>query len=207
MTTYARILNGIAVDVVTADPATLFHPLIAAEFVTVPDDVVPGALLDGDEWTPPPPPPDPEPEPEPATPLEQARAAVLTTIEARKAEILAAGYPVRQARASLHVAVHDAGRADLGGMAITALAAHAGSVAWPAAYAQGWISTENIRIPLPDPGDGLALAAGVGGWYAAVVQHARDLKDAALAAEDTAALDALDPDAGWPTATTAEQET
>ncbi|MBB4268107.1 hypothetical protein [Roseospira visakhapatnamensis] len=205
MTTYARILNNRAVDVVTADPATLFHPLIAAEFVPVPDDVVPGALLDGDEWTAP---PEPDPEPEPATPLEQARAAVIGAIEARKAEVLAAGYAVDQDGTSLHVAVHADARADLGGMAITALAANAGSLAWPDAYAQGWITTENIRIPLPDPGDGLTLAAGVGGWYAAVVQHARDLKDAALAAEDTAALDALDPDAGWPTTTTpAEQET
>ena len=44
----------------------------------------------------------------------------------------------------------------------------------------------------------LALAASVGDWYAAIVQHRRDLKDAALAAEDAAALDAIDVTTGWP---------
>ena len=38
------------------------------------------------------------------------------------------------------------------------------------------------------------------GVHAAIVQHRRDLKDAALAAEDAAALDAIDETAGWPAA-------
>ena len=42
------------------------------------------------------------------------------------------------------------------------------------------------------------LAASVGDWYAAVIQHRRDLKDAVLAAEDAAALDAIDVTTGWP---------
>lgn len=49
---FARIINDVAVDVVT-DPTTSFHPDLAALFVLVPDDVVAGSRLDGDNWTPP----------------------------------------------------------------------------------------------------------------------------------------------------------
>ena len=85
-----------------------------------------------------------------------------------------------------------------GAMAATATAAASSAVAWPESYARGWITVENVRIPLATPAAGLALAASVGDWYAAVVQHRRDLKDAALAAGDSAALDAIDHFAGWP---------
>lgn len=44
MTTYARIVNGVAVDV-SADPASSFAPDLAAEFVEVPDGVEPGSVL------------------------------------------------------------------------------------------------------------------------------------------------------------------
>lgn len=37
MTTYARIVDGCAVDVTTNDPKTVFHADIAAQFVDVPD--------------------------------------------------------------------------------------------------------------------------------------------------------------------------
>ena len=84
-------------------------------------------------------------------------------------------------------------------MAATASAAASGAVSWPESYARGWIAVENVRIPLATPADGLALAASVGDWYAAVVQRRRDLKDAALAAGDAAALDAIDITTGWPT--------
>lgn len=51
---FARIIENVAVDVVDADPADLFHPLIAAEFVQVPDEVVPGSILVDGAWTAPP---------------------------------------------------------------------------------------------------------------------------------------------------------
>jgi hypothetical protein len=52
---YARIIDRQAVDVTGQDPAGLFHPDIAAAFVEVPDDVVPGSTLDPETgaWTPP----------------------------------------------------------------------------------------------------------------------------------------------------------
>lgn len=52
MTTYARIVEGVAVDVCASDPVALFHPEIAAAFEVVPDDVTPGSSRDEEgQWT------------------------------------------------------------------------------------------------------------------------------------------------------------
>lgn len=129
--------------------------------------------------------------------LDAGRNAKLAAISATADALLATGAPVA---GGLHIALDDGSRADLTAMAATATAASTGAVSWPESYARGWIAVENARIPLATPADGLALVASVGDWYAAVVQHRRDLKDAALAAGDAAALDAIDPTAGWPAA-------
>lgn len=50
MTTYARIVNGHAVDVTTVDPKTIFHPDIAAQFVTVPAGTANHDSYDGETW-------------------------------------------------------------------------------------------------------------------------------------------------------------
>lgn len=50
MGNYARIINGVAVDV-CPDPATHFHPSLAVEFVGVPDSVRPGWVRKGDAWS------------------------------------------------------------------------------------------------------------------------------------------------------------
>lgn len=47
---YARVLDGIAVDVSDADPTDIFHPLLASQFVQVPDDVVTGSRWIDDAW-------------------------------------------------------------------------------------------------------------------------------------------------------------
>lgn len=47
---YARISNGVAVDVVEADPTGLFHPSLAADFVQVPAEVVVGSRLVDGAW-------------------------------------------------------------------------------------------------------------------------------------------------------------
>ena len=67
MTTYARNVNNVAVDVVTADPKTLFYPTIAAEFIVVPDGTQNGATYNATTgvWTAPPAPPTPAPAPYP----------------------------------------------------------------------------------------------------------------------------------------------
>lgn len=51
MTTYARIVNGHAIDVTTVDPKTIFHSDIADTFVDVPDDTQTGDIYDGSIWT------------------------------------------------------------------------------------------------------------------------------------------------------------
>ncbi|MCM5557345.1 hypothetical protein [Pleomorphomonas sp. JP5] len=129
--------------------------------------------------------------------LEDLRAVKLAAISSAADALLASGAPVS---GGLHIALDDGSRSDLTAMAATATAASAGAVSWPDSYSRGWITIENIRIPLATPAAGLTLAASVGEYYAAVVQHRRDLKDAALAAVDAAALDAIDPSSGWPAA-------
>lgn len=127
--------------------------------------------------------------------IEDTRIMRIAAVDRRRDGLLALGAPA----GGYHIALDEGGiRSDMGSMATTALAAISGAVPWPIAYQRGWITIENIRIPLPTPADGLALAASVGAWYAGLVQHARDLKDALLAAGDEAALDAIDIEAGWP---------
>jgi len=128
--------------------------------------------------------------------FEELRSSKIAAIVSAANALLITGAPVDS---TLHIALDDGSRADLTAMAATATAAASGSVPWPESYARGWITIENIRIPLTTPSAGLALAASVGNYYAALIQHRRDLKDAALAAEDEAALDAIDIAAGWPT--------
>jgi len=129
--------------------------------------------------------------------FEDRRADKIAAIEARKSAVLAQGAPF----AGKRIAVDPGSRSDLGGMGATALAVlvTSGSVPWPESYAEGWIAEDNTRVPLETPAAGLALGAAVGDWYAQVVQLARDLKNAALAAGDDAALEAIDVEgAGWP---------
>lgn len=66
---FARIIDGVAVDVLDADPADRFHPDIAAQFVEVPADVVEGSRLVDDVWIAPVP---VDPEPAPAAPIQMA---------------------------------------------------------------------------------------------------------------------------------------
>lgn len=64
MSNYARIRNNVAVDVST-DPASRFHPTIAAEFEAVPDNVARGwRIAEDGTWSAPPEAAPAEPEPE-----------------------------------------------------------------------------------------------------------------------------------------------
>ena len=49
MTNYARVIDGVAVDVST-DPTNSFHPTIAVEFIVVPDEVTRGWILTDGKW-------------------------------------------------------------------------------------------------------------------------------------------------------------
>lgn len=171
------VLNGV-VDVVYLCPQPE-----GAETVEAPDDVFPGWLYDGNDFR------------APESTLDGLRADKLAAIIAKAGALLFAGAPVD---GGLHVALDDGSRADLTAMAATATAAASGAISWPESYARGWITVENARIPLATAAAGLTLAASVGDYYAAIVQHRRDLKDAVLAAENAAALDAIDVSTGWP---------
>ena len=51
MSKQARIVNSVAVDVVSGDPAEFFHPDIAKEFVPVPDQVESGWTVTAGKWS------------------------------------------------------------------------------------------------------------------------------------------------------------
>ena len=136
--------------------------------------------------------------PPPVLSLADLKAAKRDAANRLRDQHLAAG--ALHPSSGLHIALGDGSRADIGGMATTAVAVIAtGAVPWPEAYALGWISIENTRIPLATPADGIALAALVGQVYSAIVQHGRNLKDAIEAAADETELAAIDVNAGWPT--------
>ncbi|WP_026782663.1 DUF4376 domain-containing protein [Pleomorphomonas koreensis] len=179
------LAGGLVVNVIAladdADPAD-FGAVLGPDGV----DIGIGWTFDGATWAAP---------AEAASSLDDLRAAKIAAINAAADALLSAGAPVD---GGLHVALDTDSRSDLTAMAATATAAASGAVSWPESYSRGWIALENTRIPLATPAAGLTLAATVGDWYAAIVQHRRDLKDLALAAEDAAALDAIDITAGWP---------
>lgn len=126
-----------------------------------------------------------------AIPMEERRAAVVRAVNAERNRRLAEGAPF----AGKRIDVSDKGRADLAGMSLAALLAASDPAVWTGSYSTGWITMDNSRIELPMPADGLALAAAVGHWYGAVIQHARDLKDAALASDEPEGIDVT---VGWP---------
>lgn len=51
MTTYARMVDGVAVDVTTTNPTLIYHPDLAATFVTVPNGTGNGDWKSGTTWT------------------------------------------------------------------------------------------------------------------------------------------------------------
>lgn len=123
------------------------------------------------------------------------RASKAAAIVTKADTLLTVGAP---ADSGLHVALDERSLSDLAIMSGIATAAASGAVVWPDSYVRGWITVENVRIPLATPIAGLALAASVGNYYAAIVQHRRDLKDATLAAGDATVLEAIDITTGWP---------
>lgn len=195
MPLYARISEGRVIEVFAhpTNPKSLFDP--AWTWVECPEGTVGNATYDGGVWTNPP----AVPPIEPPTPIDAARAERLAAVQATVAALLAAGAPVDHGGQILHVALDDGSRADMTAMAATALAAKAEALPWPASYALGWITAENIRIPLATPDDGLLLAGLVGDRYARIRQTGRTLKDAIIAAEDLSTIAAIDIESGWPT--------
>ena len=168
----------VTLDGTTVDLVYIYDPRPDVEAIEAPDNVVAGFIYSGGGFSPPPP------------MLEDLRAAKIAEIIAETDADLARGAPVD---GGLHVSLDDGSRSDLTALASTATAVliSNGAIAWPDSYARGWITVENARVPLPTASEGLAFAAAVGGYYSAIVQHRRDLKDAALAATSAAELEAI----------------
>lgn len=126
-----------------------------------------------------------------ARPLADCRSKVVEAINKERNARLALGAPY----GGKLIDVSDKGRADLAGMMLAGLLAQSDQTAWTDGYSTGWITMDNTRLALPEPGDGIALARAVGAWYGATMQRARDLKDAALVSDAPETINIL---AGWP---------
>lgn len=50
MKKFARMVDGMAIDIITGDPAEMFHSDIAKDFVEVPSEVVHGSSLVKGKW-------------------------------------------------------------------------------------------------------------------------------------------------------------
>lgn len=118
-------------------------------------------------------------------PLADVKAEASARVEAEYARrVDVVGYPTGGA----HVQIDAGSRANLGALALTAVLAQTGAVAWPDDYARGWVTQEGARIALATPADGIALAYGAGLHYAALVQAQTDALEAIEAAADVAAV-------------------
>ncbi|WP_067096771.1 hypothetical protein [Marinomonas atlantica] len=90
---YGRIKNGVVVDVST-DPNTQFHPILAAEFVEIPDKVKAGWTFDGTEYAPP-----VVPDPEPIEP-EQVKRAIISPVDFKFLFTLTERVKIKELRAT-----------------------------------------------------------------------------------------------------------
>lgn len=115
----------------------------------------------------------------------------ITAINERKAELLARGAPY--AGKYIDVMSENA-LAVIGGVTSAAILANAGALSWGSPY-NTHIAQDNSQVTFATAADGIAFAGTVGGWYGAVVLHARSLKDAVEAAADPTTVDIT---AGWP---------
>lgn len=73
MSKFVRVENEVAVDVVTGDPSTMFHPSLACQFVACPDEVCSGWTLSNGKWS--------APVVVEQSPVEQTSTPVVTTVE------------------------------------------------------------------------------------------------------------------------------
>lgn len=95
------------------------------------------------------------------------------------------------------IQIDDASRQNISGIATRALGVVQGveGLTWPVGFA--WRCLDNSWLEI-SAADFLAMAQQAADLYTAIVVHRAALKDAATAAADQAALDAIDLAAGWP---------
>ncbi len=122
-------------------------------------------------------------------PLEEAKAALRERVNAIKTQRQQGGAPTPQGIVDSDV---DSRNKLNGAVLMAMLAAQAGQP-----FAIAWTLADNSNVALDGPGL-IAMASAVGQHVAACHAHAQALKAAIDLAEDHAALDAIDVEAGWP---------
>lgn len=110
--------------------------------------------------------------------------------------LIALGYPHASDQ---HVDIDADGRANLSGMALTALLALQSMTTWPEDYARGWVTREGTKIPLTAT-DAIGFAAAAGAFYSSLVQRLQDIEDDILAAITHEDLDTIEETylTSWP---------
>lgn len=118
-------------------------------------------------------------------------AEMVTAINEKKAALLLRGAPYGGKFIDV---MSENALAVIGGVTSAAILANAGALSWGSPY-NTHIAQDNSQVTFATAADGIAFAGSVGGWYGAVVLHARSLKDAVEAATDPTTVDIT---AGWP---------
>lgn len=118
-------------------------------------------------------------------------AELVTVINETKAALLNRGAPYGGKYIDV---MSENALAVIGGVTSAAILANAGALSWGAPY-NTHIAQDNSQVTFATAADGIAFAGSVGGWYGAVVLHARSLKDAVEAATDPTTVDIT---SGWP---------
>jgi hypothetical protein len=95
---YVFLTNSTVTDVARVDPATIFAPAYAAQFIEAPDEVTHGWTFDGIAWTAPP--AAPPPGPPAAVTMRQARLALLGAGKLDDVAAAIAGLPSPQKEAA-----------------------------------------------------------------------------------------------------------
>jgi hypothetical protein len=134
---------------------------------------------------------------DPVPTLEDLRATKITAINAKLNEVLTGGFTVSSGDMAGKV-LQTRNLEDRTNWLIS-------QASYSAAVAAGQGAVEGAEFRTADNStfvlsysDGLAVLLGMAAWGAACMSNSWALKDAATAAEDETALDAVDVESGWP---------
>lgn len=196
MKTWARLDGNVVVETFNypTNPKPLFDP--SWTWVECPADTKQHAVLNGDVFENP-----EEPEPvDPPTPIEAARASKIAAINAKVEAVLSGGFTVpAEASTALGGKVLQTRDADDRINWLVSQASYSTAVAAGQGEAMGanfrTIDNQSITVSYAE---GLNALLAMAAWGAAAMDNSWALKDAALTAQDQAALDAVDVEAGWP---------
>lgn len=173
MTKYAILDANTVANIVVADAAFA----ASQGWIEAPDDVSIGATYDGETFS------------APVVPLTERKAAMRAAVTAEKLRREGTTAPTPNGA----VQSDTDSRNKLNGAVLMAmLAAQAEQP-----FAISWTLADNTNVALDGPGL-IAMASAVGQYVAACHAHGQVLKAAINAAQDHAALDAINIGAGWP---------